>query len=231
MLEGAKYIRELFDNDEFQPILIQGGHGYGKTSYAHRLISEVYAFKNNDKPYWNWEFFERHMGFAPEEVLREWILKKKRDHVYHWDDAGLWLHSLDFQDLFVKDVGKYMQVVRTDWACIIFSTISVDDIARKIRGLRNAIIVDITKDGSSRQQPHIRTANAYILRKGYKGRFWKDDQWKDRFNNHVPDQFYLRYKPKRDLYTDMAKNQASFHWNEKLFLEKEKKDRIEAEME
>jgi hypothetical protein len=215
MLEGAKFIRELYEQDEFKPILIQGDHGFGKTSYANRVISEVYSFKNDNHPMWKWGFFEKHLGFSPDEVLGEWIHKRKRDYCYHWDDAGLWLNALDFQDPFVKDVGKYMQVARTDWACILFTSINIDDIASKIRGLRNAIWVDITKDGMSYKDRYRRTAVAYIMRRSFKGRPWKDVQWEDSFSCHVPDEFYKFYKPKREHYTDIAKKTAARRWEEK----------------
>jgi len=204
MLEGAKYIKKLFDDDESKAFIIQGDNGIGKTSYANRLISEVYS-EDGINGNWDVSLFKNHIGFHPKHVLDIWIAKQERDYVFHWDDAGLWLHSLDFQDPFVKETGKYMQVVRTDWACVIFSAISKEDISSKIRGLRNAIIIDITKDGWSKKQPNIRTARAYIERKTWKNRPWKDYQWEERFDSHVPDNFYKWYKPLRDKYSDLAK--------------------------
>lgn len=220
MLDGAKHIITLMDDDEFKPIIVEGDHGFGKSTYANRLLSEVYS---KDKIHGNWDIkklFPNHIGFHPRHVLDLWIKKGiVRDFCFHWDDAGLWLHSLDYQDPFVKEVGKYMQVVRSDWAAVIFTAISRIDISSKIRGLRNAIIVEITKDGKSRKQPDIRTATAYIERKTWKGKPWKDYQWKERFDSHVPGEykvsrkgeiidqngFYGWYKPLRDKYSEMAK--------------------------
>ncbi len=205
MLDGAKHIMELYEDDEFKPFIIEGDHGYGKSTYANRLISEVYS-KDGIRGNWDINYlFPHHLGFFPKYVLKQWKRKHKRDYVFHWDDAGLWLHSLDFQDPFVKEVGKYMQVARTDWGCIIFTAISRTDISSKIRGLRNAIIIEITKDANDKQHRHRRLATAYIERKTWKGRPWKDYQWKEHFNSHVPDKFYEWYKPLRDEYADMAK--------------------------
>lgn len=229
MLEGAKRIQELFDDDEFKPFIVQGDHGDGKTTYSNRLIAEVHH-KNEDKANWDIALFKKCMGFHPKHVLNLWTKKKYRDKVFHWDDAGLWLHSLDYQDPFVKDVGKYMQVVRSDFGCVIFTAISKEDISSKIRGLRNAIIIDITKGGKNKVQPNNRTATAYIERKTWKGRIYKDYQWEEIFNNHVPGNynpkmplivrnpsksqrkdinvswgFYGWYKPRRDYYSEMAK--------------------------
>jgi len=219
MLEGAKRIIELFNDDEFKAIIIEGDHGYGKSSYANRLISEVYS---KDGVHGNWDttqLFPGHLGFIPKHVIDLWRKKRKRDKCFHWDDAGYWLHNLDFQNKFVKDVGKYMQVVRDDWACVIFTCISREDVSSKIRGLRNAIVVEITKNGTDTGHPNRRTASAYVLRKGWKGREYKDYQWEEFYDSHVPGEyitdergrvvkssgFYGWYKPLRSEYTKIAK--------------------------
>lgn len=239
MLQGTKRILELFDDDEFKAFIVQGDHGYGKSSYSNRLIADVYGHVfNGGTPLWKPKFskdieywFSSHMGFNPKEVIDEWQFKekredwllkrlggyprsilnkwqyhdKKRDYVYHWDDAGTYLHSLDFQDPFVKETGKYMQLVRSDWACVVFSAISASDITTKIRGLRNAIIIDIVKHGNNESHPYARIAEAYILRKSFKGKLWKDYQWKDTFSCHVPNDFYDWYHPLRDHYAEIFK--------------------------
>ena len=211
MLDGAKRILELFDDDEIKAFIIEGDHGFGKSSYANRLIAEVYS---KDGIHGNWDInqlFPRHIGFVPKHVINLWSKKRKRDYCFHWDDAGLWLHNLDFQNKFVKDVGKYMQVVRSDFACVMFTAISKEDISSKIRGLRNAIVIEITKLGKNYKEPNKRTASAYIPRKTWKGRPWKDKQWEETFNSHVPgsaddpDSFYGWYKPLRDEYATIAK--------------------------
>ena len=219
MLAGAKYILELYDNDEFKPFLIQGAHGWGKTSYANKIMAEAYSRDNGGVPDWN--MVKNRVGYTPKEVLDQLdsIPENERWLCFHWDDAGTWLHSLDFQDPFVKQVGKYMQVARTDLACMIFSTISVGDVSSKIRGIRDAIIIDITKDGAGSAQPHRRTARAYIERKTWKNRSWKDYQWEEHFDNHVPNSFYSWYKPKREEYARLEKQKA----REKLNLSNGKK--------
>lgn len=176
------------------------------------------------------EWFELHIGFTPKEVLDEWQFPdkrekwlldeygdyprevfndwqfpdKKKDYVYHWDDSGLWLHNLDFQDPFVKSTGKYMQVVKTDWACVIFSAINAEDVTGKIRGMRDAIIIEVTKNSSERQ-PERRKAEAYVLRKSMKGKVWRDYLWEDNFSRWMPDPFFAWYHPLRSEYASIAK--------------------------
>jgi len=220
MLDDARHIIEWFNNDEFKPLLIQGPHGWGKTSYANTLIAEVHSIHNGGVP--NWDMVKKRLGYNPIEVLDhlDSIPFGERWYVYHWDDSGTWLHSLDFQDPFVKAVGKYMQVARTDLACMIFSSINIADVSTKIRGIRDAIVVDITKDGCepNSAEPfrrNKRTARAYILRKTWKGREWKDYQWEERFDSHVPNKFYSWYKPKRDYYAKQAKALARQKWKDR----------------
>jgi hypothetical protein len=225
LLEGAKRIIELYEDDEFKPFIVEGDHGYGKSTYCNRLISEVYSDPeigwggNGERANWRIDLFKSHIGFYPKAVITKWRNKKSKDYCFHWDDAGVWLHNLDYQDKFVKAAGKYMQVVRNDWACVMFSAISRDDITSKIKGLRNAVIVEITKNKKSKQQPNRRTATAYIVRKTWKGKEWKDYQWEESFNSHVPgiykqdkkgrvieqSGFYGWYKPLRDQYASIAK--------------------------
>lgn len=231
MLEGAKRIIELYNNDEFKPFIVEGDHGFGKSTYSNRLIAEVYSEPetgwggNGTTCNWRIDLFKSHMGFHPRLVIKKWKAKKSKDYIYHWDDAGLWLHSLDFQNRFVKAAGKYMQVVRNKWACVIFSCISKEDVSSKIRGLRNAIIIEITKEGGDPKSPYDsiknrRTANAYIERKNWKGKPWKDHQWSEPFDSHVPGEyvtdrkgkvlkksgFYGWYKPIRDVYSSIAED-------------------------
>ena len=104
----------------------------------------------------------------------------------------------------MKDAGKYMQVVRSDWGCVIFTAISAGDITSKIRGLKDAVIIEITKNADA-YHPYRRVAEAYILKKSFKGRFWKDPQWKDTFDCHVPPEFYSWYHPLRSRYATIAK--------------------------
>jgi len=110
MLAGAKYIIELFDNDEFKPFLIQGPHRWGKSNYGNILMSEVFSIHNGGIP--NWEKVKKRIGYTPEEVLDQLdsIEKDERWYCFHWDDAGTWLHSLDFQDQYEQPAYTYLLV-------------------------------------------------------------------------------------------------------------------------
>jgi hypothetical protein len=206
MMNLTKRINDNFYNDEFEIIIIEGRNGVGKTTYANKGIAEVYSV---DGIHRNWDIplFKKHLGFHPMNVLKAWKNIKIRDKAYHWDDSGQWLHSLDFHDPFVKEIGKYPQTARTDWGVLMFSCIDADDIIKKIRGFRSLIKVRITKH-SSIDQPYRRIATAKHPEKDWYGNiFWIDD-WTEEFNCHVPDSFYSWYNPYRRKYSVLAKKLA-----------------------
>jgi len=239
MLDATKRVLELYDNDEFEIFVINGKNGYGKTSYANRIIAEVYAHRDTQKwggngktANWNLKLFKSHLGFHPAHVIKQWLKMKHRDYVYHWDDAGSWLNALDYQDRFVKSVGKYLQTARSDWACIIFSAIGKEDIVNKIRSFKSCVVIDITKEGSRPSSPypsqrHLRTAKAYHYWSDRLGKTGTENDWEEPFDSHVPgiyekdrngkvvetEGFYGWYKPLRDRYNRMNKKKT---WNDLL---------------
>ena len=203
MLEISKRILELYNNDEFKLIIITGDNGYGKSAYANNAIAEVYSDINDDTGNWSVSLFKKHIGFHPAKVMQEFLNKRKRDRVFHWDDAGAWLNTMDYHDKFVISFGKYLQTARTDWGAIILSALDKDDVANKIRSTRHAIIIDITKRGD--KYDNRRIANAVIYYKDKWGKLRWDEQWNEVFNCHMPESFYGWYRPLRDSYSRMAK--------------------------
>jgi len=258
MLAGSQRILELYDRDEFEVFVITGKNGWGKTTYANRLIAEVYSVRerkrwggNGISCNWNKKLFQHHMGYHPEEVKNLWDKVRKRDYVFHWDDAGVWLSAYDFQDPYVKSIAKYLQTARTDFGCIIFSCIDKNDIISKIRNFKSTIIIEITKEGTKPNSPYpsqrnIRKATAWHYWDNRLNKVGTENDWEEYFDCHVPGNycsdnpkwvknpskvqrkdssvtwgFYGWYKPKRDKYSRLAKRLA----NKKL-VEKKKKDEL-----
>jgi len=213
MLSATQKILDLYDNDEFKIFIIEGDHGFGKSSYAFRVMSEVYSLRRCEtyggdggkSSNWNLKMFKDHIGFHPSHVLDIWMAKRKRDYCFVWDDSGLWLNAMDYQDPFVKEVGKYLQVARSDWACILFTCIDKEDVVNKVRTLRHAITIDINKNGSSAKQPNIRTATGTTTWKSRKGRTGFNYEWEERYDCWMPQHFYDWYLPLRNEYSTMAK--------------------------
>lgn len=231
MLDATRRVLELYDEDEFQIFIITGNNGYGKSTYANRIIAEVYSIRdqhrwggNGRTGNWNIKLFKKHMGYHPLEVKALWDKVKYRDYVFHWDDAGTWLSAYDHQDAYVRSIAKYMQVARTDWACIIYSCIDKDDIISKLRRFKSAVIIDITKEQNDPNSPYASQRNR---RKATAWHYWKgrlteqgtENDWEEHFDSHVPgtytprhdgkpavkEGFYGWYKPMRDRYARIAK--------------------------
>lgn len=194
-------IREYFLNDEFKAIVVCGDHGWGKSCFASFVASEIYQT-------WAPSTLKEYIVFKPQEFLEKICTKTiiKRPLLI-WDDAGYWLNALDYQNKFVKAVGKYMQVARPDWGCVIFTSIDVDDIASKIRGIPNRLMVTITKDGCGKDTPDRRTA---ITFKGWKtpdrSKYGEETLWDEYFYARMPQNFYEWYKPYRESFTRQAKD-------------------------
>ena len=196
-------INSLYDNDEFKPIIITGGHGYGKSVYAMKVAAQVLSANGNP----NWSAVKDNIVFHPKEFLKLATSQRKRRPLLIWDDAGYWLNALDFNNPFVKSVGKYLQVVRSDYGCIIFTCIDVDDVLKKVRGISNSVMIKIIKD-SDATKPHRRIARGYRYWKSPDGsRFGRRTIFEEHFNKRMPDDVYNEwYRPLRNSYAKQAKS-------------------------
>jgi len=146
--------------------------------------------------------------FHPRDFLDLSLKMRKedrRDKAIIWDDAGLWLYALDWYDPFVKAVGKFMNVARSVWGALIFTSPSTHVIAKKVRQFSQGVNIKVMRRDRRTVAKKPRLARAY--------RQWEaPDQkktgvrriWEDEFNAWLPDPFYAWYRPLRDQYADMA---------------------------
>jgi hypothetical protein len=201
MFVTTKLILDAFYKDEFVLVIIYGPLRYGKSSLAFQILAEVYKT-------WDLNVLRQYIGFHPKDVLSSWMkLSGQKRKAYVWDDAGLWLHALDWNSPFVKQVGKYLNVGGTDWGGLILTAPLPTWISRKIRGIPQAITLKVVKTfatGSS--QEHLRKATAY--------RWWLAPDMKhtgvhkifeEHFSCMLPQPFYDWYKPYRDQFAVQAK--------------------------
>jgi len=227
-LLGAELIKELYDDDKFAIIIVEGKNGSGKTTYACNLLNEVYkTFKkvritkdldvprrlisiSEPKFYYDWDisFYKHRMGYHPKKVIEAWKKQKERDYMYIWDDAGSWLCNLDYANAFVKSIGKYLQVARTKFACIVFTCIDKADVTSKIRNFKSSYIADVvyTGDHTSPYPSQKYRAEATCWH------YWSDrlekkigteDDFTDSFIPRMPPQFYNWYLPIRKYYVTL----------------------------
>jgi len=207
--------------NEMRPFIVYGPYGYGKTAFSIKVLAQVYGKYDEDgnlvEPCYDWHVIRNHLFFHPKEFIDALLdsEKIKSQHEYDnekikcivWDDAGFWLYSLMWYDRFVKAVGQYMNVARTHFSSIIFTTPSPNNVIKKIRGLPQLITVKIMKASNDRfpSQRFRRIARGY--------RWWRLPDMKkqgvkplfeDRFSCKLPDDIYEEYMKMRSEYADYA---------------------------
>lgn len=206
MLAITEYINALYLEDQAGIVIVEGNPGYGKTAYGANALAETHT-TDNIHGNWDLDVFKKHMGFHPLKVLEKWK-KAYREKVFLWDDAGAWIHSLDYQDPLIKKIGKQLQTMRTKYSCIIFTCLDADDLAKKVRMHAGAITVRITLQGYEPQSPYIskrfkRTATAKHWEKDWYGKLFRNDNWKETYTCYMPPHFYNWYQPIRKSYSDL----------------------------
>lgn len=223
----AQKINALYYDDEFQPIIVYGGaNGIGKSSYSIQGLTEALYWNINhdeltEKDYKSWEKVKEFIVFKPVDFIKKCYQlanEEKREKAIIWDDAGFWLNSLEWSDPFLIAVGKYLNVARTNWGSIIFTTPNPLYIIKKIRSMPDRITVKIEKEGSNYKNPSKpRIALAYLgwlaadLKKTGVNSYWKDD-----FSAIMPNDFFRWYKPLRDKYARMGIKLMIAHLNSLL---------------
>lgn len=215
----AQQIRKAYFEDEFYPYVVYGGLGRGKSSYALQLLAAIYGepIKENGKTVGyipDWEAAKKRVVFKPEEFLQLCRERKEKDRAVVWDDAGYWLYSLDYYKPFVKAVGKYLSVARTDWGAIIFTTPHPDWIIRKAWTMPNVVLAHVIKASTHQYTNKQGEKVIYKNRDARVYKSWRTPDGKkrgvrleyiDKFNAMLPDEIFHWYQPKRDSYAREAK--------------------------
>jgi hypothetical protein len=200
LLATTALILDAFKKDEFILVIIYGPLRMGKSSLAFQILAEVYGT-------WDVTTLRQYIGFHPEEVLKKWAtLGREKQKAFVWDDAGLWLHALDWNSPFVKAAGKYLNVAGTDWGGLILTAPLPTWISKKIRGIPQATTLKVMKVSANPSQLTLRKAVAY--------RWWMAPDMKhsgvhkmyeESFDVMLPEPFYAWYKPFRNTFNIMAK--------------------------
>lgn len=197
ILVTTRLIQQAFKTDQFVLVIVYGPLRIGKSSYALQVLAELLGT-------WDWNVLKNYIGCDPHQVLDRWMTVTKKEIVYVWDDAGLWLHALDWNSPFVRSVGKYLNVAGTDWGGLILTAPLPTWVSRKIRGVPQAITIKIIK--KSGHAPTMRIARAYRwwthpdMRKTGVKKVYEDD-----FDIMLPNETYIHYKPFRETFARTAK--------------------------
>ena len=199
-------IRKAYKKNECRVFLIYGPLGIGKSTFASKVLAELYAVKGAP----NWEAVKTRIVFTPKQFVEkcEYMIENDiRDLSLIWDDAGLALLALEFQNPWIRAVIKYLNVMRTNLASLILTTPLPTWIIKKIRGFPQCVTVKIIRARSDEAHP-----KRYRIAKAY--RFWISPDMKksgvtriyeDFFTALMPNKFYYEfYKPLRESYAKKA---------------------------
>jgi hypothetical protein len=207
--------------DEFEGVLVYGPLGFGKSSYCSQAVAEAYGihsgvvagYNKNKEPYYSdWEATKLRLKFHPKEVMTFLLEREERDITFIWDDAGLWLYALDWTHPFVKAFGRYLNVARTDFGSILFTTPNPMMVMKKVRDMPQVRTVKIIKQDVDNLKTHYKLRMAKIYQMWMTPDLKKSgvkETHRDIFHAYLPDDFYRWYKPKRDYYAKMAKMMMS----------------------
>lgn len=213
MKELSRKLLTSYVNDECDIYLVYGmPEGIGKSSYVLKALAEVRSRPSFLPEDGDWKTdlnkVKPWLKFYPRDVVllcKRMTDKGRRYEAFIWDDAGLWLNSMEWNDPFVVAFTKYLNIARTNWAGVILTSPDPNWIVRKIRSSEGLIFVKITRYAEERADTKIRSARAY--------RRWVHPDRKhsgvrslfeDIYDAMLPDEFYGWYKPIRDSYAKQA---------------------------
>jgi len=222
-----KIIKAWMPPEEFKLIIVYGPLGYGKSAYQFKVsvevLKEIYHLSDEEA----WEKLKSFIVFHPSQFFQkmEEIEKIGRVPFLNWDDAGLWLGAMKWNDPFVEAFIDWLNTPRSQLACLICSTPSPKWILKKLREFPEAITVRIVKPSGVDVEKFIPYTQENFWKRAAKGyHYWDHPDLRhsgvrirfiDTFNCKMPDNFYRWYKPIRDKYEKLARKIWKDRW-EKL---------------
>lgn len=188
-----------------KPIITYGDLGIGKSS--HNIQTTAIAYGSHKYP--NWEKMKERLVHKPIEFFEDCLICltegiKEIDLV--WEDAGVWLFAMEYNQPFAIAVMKYLQLSRTRYGGVMFNAPEPDVVLKKVRTFPSAITVKIIKESSNLDHPkRPRLAIVYSTWKTPDGKKWGvREEFVERFNAILPQDIYKWYVPIRESYEQLA---------------------------
>lgn len=205
----ARLIVRNYLNDDFSLVIVDGNLRVGKSTYSIKSLSQAldYLF---GKPIKRMKDLKWVMGWEPEEVVETWQALTEREPCFIWDDAGYWLHSMNWNDPLMISIQRYFNVIGTDYNTIILTTPSPKWVLSKIANMPEMIRIKCTKRTGGIQTEEYRMFARVAT--GY--RKWESPDLKrggvnkiiyDEFSCKLDQVLYDEYKPIREDYARKAK--------------------------
>lgn len=120
-----------------------------------------------------------------------------------WDDAGLWMFALDWNDPKVKSALKFLQVCGTATGAMFMTTPSIKMILKKVFEIEGIHVTKVIRN-TTVKQPNRRLATTYRNSMTPWGKRFLKNVIEDDYSVMLPDDDYKWYKPLRDMYLDEA---------------------------
>lgn len=216
--ELAQLIIIAYRNDDFILPIIYGPPRIGKSVYALKVMFQVYDHL------FGWDKFrvyENCLGYEPERVITDWSQFTERMPGYIWDDAGVWLFTLDYHDPLLRELQRYFNVLATDLNCLMLTTPDPKWILTKIGKMPGSMWIRINKRRGIQRNPDtgLRVLDQYVpsvrfARRAVSYAPWRaPDMKKEGVSHVVEDDFYCKledelyqyYKPQREFYAGLVK--------------------------
>lgn len=204
---------KYFFNDGFLPVIIYGELRSGKSAYAIKVLIEILSYLRGFKI--TYDKLKQWFGFHPRDVVETWMNNTEKQPCYVWDDAGFWLFSMDWHDPMLIAIQKYLNVIGTDYGCLILTTPDPSWVLSKFSTLHGMIRVKIVHANGSDEDLESNPSDSMKFRriatgyKPYKSPDFKktgvNKVFRDEFSCKIPDDIYKDYKPNRDHFAHLAK--------------------------
>lgn len=225
---GRRAIKNYYQN-ECEVLICTGmPEGIGKSGYVNHGLADATGFlachdkdklqwmykKNSDRPadapIWeaDYEAAKKLIMYEPSTVV-DWLMQMlvngDRVPMWHWDDGGTWLNSMEYNDDFVKAFMQFLPLARSVCGLVVISSPVEEWCLKKLHTSTGVIHAPVIKMGGDKHIWRPRSCKPYRkVRNPMCVRYFPQYQWEDRFSAIMPDSFYKWYKPQRDHYTKIA---------------------------
>jgi hypothetical protein len=207
----ARRIIRNYERDDFNIFIIHGTPRIGKSAYVIKVMMQVAMYLWGDE-WTKWRQFKPYFGWDPDEISETWYMLEERIPFFNWDDAGYWLHSLNWTDPLLQAIQKYFNVIGTDINTVLMTTPSPTWILSKIAGMPGVMRSKVVKrDGGVSDAPSKVYARLALTYEPWRSPDLKshgvNKRFKDTYNCLIPDEIYKEYYPIRKHYAKQAKIQ------------------------
>ncbi len=195
----TKQILKAYREKGFVGVEIFGPQGIGKTTYALKILKQVYqelGYKNEWDMALQMTFFDVE-DFIP--LLVKARLENQSIPAVLFDDAGIWLEKYIWYKENIRGFVRLYKMIRTFVSAVIFTTPSPEDIVKNVRE-KAWYQIKIVRGGHNQSGNRLGTAMLY----GYEVKKVRDtlkgivkEKAIDTFTVRLPDDVYQKYEKLR----------------------------------